>query len=124
MKTFLIVIISTITSFSLSAQTKFSPGDINGFWVFKDQYEIKIDEHTATLQTIINKNYPQKLKNNIFYDSINHKGGNTWTANRYQWKFTDGDPNNGRWVNEGEVTFTMSADKNTFTQGSRVFSRK
>ena len=109
---------------SAQSQTSFSQGDIHGFWENKGLYVLKIEEHTATLNELISKNYPQKLRHNVFYNTINHLGGNKWTANRFQWKFTDGNPNNGRWVNEGETTLTMSSDKKSFTEGNRTFVRK
>lgn len=122
-KSFLIAI-PLLLCFLLSyAQTKFEHNDIIGYWEYKDQYIIRIEEHTATLSTIINKKFPQKLRNNIFYSAINHNGDNTWSADRFQWKYVGDDVNDGRWVNEGKVTFIMSEDKSTITQGNRVFKK-
>lgn len=115
--------LGTFLSFAQN-QTTYTQGDINGFWENKGQYVLRIDEHTATLDALISKSFPAFLRHNVFYNTINHVGGNKWTANRFQWKYTDGNPNNGRWVNEGEVILTMSSDKRSFTQGNRTFVRK
>ncbi len=77
MKTILIVFTILLSTTNWSAQTKFTHNDIIGYWDLKDQYQIRIEEHTATLGNIYNPKFPAILKNNIFYHSINHNGDNT-----------------------------------------------
>lgn len=123
MKTLFFSFVLLLFSAATFAQTTFKPDDIFGDWRFENQYDIRIEDHTAVLHNIHSKNVPQKLRRAIFYHSINHKEGNIWTANKMQWRYTNGDINDGRWIDDGETTFTMSEDKMTFTNGTRVFKR-
>lgn len=99
---------------------------IEGIWEHSTQkYQLKIEGNKAILYNLDNAPYyfPKKLVGDTFYDRITKTGDKIWSADSYQWRFTDDDYENGRWVNEGNVTLELNTDGNQFYQGTRTFNR-
>lgn len=102
------------------------PKSIEGVWKHSTQkYQIKIQGDKAIIYNLdeAGSQFPKKLLGDTFYDQISKSAARTWSATSYQWRFTDEDVENGRWVNEGGVPLTLSEDGNTFYQGTRTFYR-
>jgi hypothetical protein len=120
----LLSVLMLILAVSTKAQTTFYHKDIEGIWKSTAGYSIRIrPDGIAILSSLGNTRFPQKLLGNTFYANINHSKNNVWTATRFQWKYEDGNMENGRWANEGTVELHLSNDKNTFTEGPRTFNR-
>lgn len=99
---------------------------IEGIWEHSNsKYQVKIEGSKAIVYNLDRAPvyFPKKLVGDTFYDRITKTGDKTWSADSYQWKFTDDDYENGRWVNEGNVTLELSTDGNQFYQGTRTFNR-
>lgn len=99
---------------------------IDGVWEHSNQkYQIKIENGKGIVYNLdqAGSHFPKKLLGDTFYDKITKKSDSTWTADFYQWRFTDDDVENGRWVNEGQVVLELSADGKSFYQGTRTFIR-
>lgn len=102
------------------------PKSLEGIWKHSNQkYQLKIEGNKAIIYNLdeAGSQFPKKLLGDTFYDQISKTSDRTWTADSYQWKFTDDDIENGRWVNEGKVTIELSSDGNSFYQGTRTFVR-
>lgn len=112
-----------ISSTQAIGQTAYSQNDIQGEWLSNQGYSITVKGQEAHLSSLGKTNFPAKLQGDLFYANIKHVTNNQWTANRYQWKYTSTNIEDGRWVDEGTVNISMSADKNSFSQASRKFSR-
>ncbi|TDS65082.1 hypothetical protein [Myroides indicus] len=99
---------------------------IEGIWEHSNsKYQLKIEGSKAIIYNLDHAPayFPKKLVGDTFYDRITKTGEKTWSADFYQWRFTDDDYENGRWVNEGNVTLELSTDGNQFYQGTRTFNR-
>ncbi|WP_158960308.1 hypothetical protein [Myroides fluvii] len=99
---------------------------IEGIWEHSNsKYQLKIEASKAIIYNLDHAPvyFPKKLVGDTFYDRITKTGEKTWSADAYQWRFTDDDYENGRWVNEGNVTLELSTDGNQLYQGTRMFKR-
>lgn len=100
---------------------------IEGIWEHSTQkYQLKIEGSKAIVYNLDQAPYffPKKLVGDTFYDRIVKTGEQTWSADSYQWRFTDDDYENGHWEFEGSVILTLSDDGNQLFQGTRTFNRK
>lgn len=99
---------------------------IEGIWEHSNsKYQLKIEGSKAIVYNLDHAPvyFPKKLVGDTFYDRITKIGEKKWSADSYQWRFTDDDYENGRWVNEGSVTLELSTEGNQLYQGSRTFNR-
>lgn len=97
--------------------------DIEGIWRHPSGYELKIKDNQARIFAVHESGVPKKLVNGLFYDEIKHEGGNTWTALFYQWRYSDNNKQDGRWVKIGKVTLVMESHKKWITEDTRSFER-
>lgn len=95
---------------------------IAGDWLLDGEYVLTFGNGTAVLKSLLNPRYPRRFVGSTFYSEVVPTGPSTWRAHRWQWKFS-GDPENGRWVDEGVVSLTLGPDGMTLVQGSRTFRR-
>lgn len=106
----------------VKAQKDYLNTDIDGEWKARQGYTLAFKKDVATISSI-SGNIPKKLLGSALYKNIQYVGENAWTADFYQWRHDLVNPDDGRWVVEKNVKLTLSSDKNSLTQGTRIFTR-
>ncbi len=117
---FSIVLLNPATAQSGNA---YNAKDIEGIWRHPSGYELKIKDNQARIFTVNDSGVPKKLITGVFYDEIKHLDGNEWSAVFYQWRYSDNNKQDGRWVKIGTVTITMDTNKKWIKENTRSFER-
>ena len=108
---------------SQTAGSSYSALDIEGTWKHTQGYHLLIANNKAIISSIEGSGIPSKLLGSTMYGDIWHVGENIWKGRRFQWRYSGGNTEDGRWIDEGIVELKLSEDKKLLTQDIRVFER-